>query len=115
MPNVEMRKMVLNALEELKGQEITCMDVSDQTEITDYMVVASGTSNRHVKSLVDKVIEDAAVEGIKPLGVEGMEQGEWVLIDLNDVVVHVMLPKAREFYDLERLWTMSPRAHNNTL
>lgn len=115
MLNVELKEVVLNALEALKGQEITCMDVSELTEITDFMIVASGTSNRHVKSLVDKVVEDANGRGIKPIGVEGAEQGEWVLIDLADVVVHVMLPKVREFYDLERLWSMTPGTRKSTL
>ncbi|MBD3649327.1 MAG: ribosome silencing factor [Pseudomonadales bacterium] len=115
MLNVELKELVLNALDELKGQDITCMDVSEQTQITDFMVVVSGTSNRHVRALVDKVIEDASARGVKPLGVEGEEQGEWVLIDLTDVVVHVMLPKVRDFYDLERLWTITPGTRKSTL
>lgn len=115
MLNHELKQVVLDALEDLRGQEITCIDVSDQTEITDFMIIVTGTSNRHVKSLVDRVAEAAAGCDVKPLGVEGMEQGEWVLIDLADVVVHVMLPDVRNFYDLERLWTLSPRARKSTV
>lgn len=115
MLNDELKQVVLNALEDLKGQDITCIDVSDQTEITDFMVIATGTSNRHVKSLVERVAEAAAARNEKPLGIEGMEQGEWVLIDLADVVVHVMLPDVRNFYDLERLWTLGPRARKSTV
>ena len=108
MLNVELKNLVIQALEDVKGEEIVCLDVSEMTDISDYMVVASGNSNRQVKALVDSVLEEARSTGIKPLGVEGQEQGEWVLIDLTDVIVHVMLPKVRDFYDLERLWSMSP-------
>lgn len=115
MLNTELKQVVLNALEDLKGQDITCIDVSDQTEITDFMIIATGTSNRHVKSLVERVAEASSRHFSKPLGIEGAEQGEWVLIDLRDVVVHVMLPDVREFYDLERLWTLGPRARKSTI
>ncbi len=108
MPNVELRDLVIDALEDRKGVDIQCLDVLEQTDITDYMVVASGTSARQVKALAESVIEQAATIDMKPLGVEGMEDGEWVLIDLTDVVIHVMLPQVRDFYDLERLWSMSP-------
>ena len=108
MPNVELRDLVIDALEDRKGVDIQCLDVLEQTDITDYMVVASGTSARQVKALAESVIEQAATIDMKPLGIEGMEDGEWVLIDLTDVVIHVMLPQVRDFYDLERLWSMSP-------
>ncbi|HAK51009.1 MAG TPA: ribosome silencing factor [Gammaproteobacteria bacterium] len=108
MPNVELRDLVIDALEDRKGVDIQCLDVLEQIDITDYMVVASGTSARQVKALAESVIEQAATIDMKPLGVEGMEDGEWVLIDLTDVVIHVMLPQVRDFYDLERLWSMSP-------
>jgi len=78
------------------------------------MVFASGTSNRHVKALVGNVLTDASEAGVKPIGVEGLEQGEWVLIDLADVVVHVMLPATREFYDIERLWSLRPIAREES-
>jgi ribosome-associated protein len=84
--------------------------VTRATSVTDYMVIASGTSNRHVKALVDQVLESSRARGIPSLGVEGRESHEWVLVDLGDVVVHVMQKEAREFYDLERLWSELPSA-----
>ncbi len=108
MQEVNMKQLTVDALEDVKGLEIICIDVSGMTEITDEMIIVSGTSNRHVKALVNNVVSEANKVGIKPLGVEGFEEGEWVLIDLNDVVIHVMLPKVREFYEIERLWSMSP-------
>jgi len=115
MLNVELKQVVLDALDDLKGQEVTCIDVSDQTEMTDFMIIATGTSNRHVKSLVERVAEASDNYDLKPLGIEGLEQSEWVLIDLVDVVVHVMWPDVREFYDLEKLWTLGPRARKSTI
>lgn len=109
MQSAELKQVVNDALLDGKAREVTWMDVRDQTDITDYMVVASGTSNRHVKAVVDRVIETASEGGVKPLGLEGLDDGEWILIDLADVVVHVMLPRAREFYDLERLWSVGAR------
>ena len=100
--------LVVDALDDVKAKDIVRLDVRDMTAVTDYMIVASGTSNRHVKALVDNVAEKAKAAGERPLGVEGPETSEWVLIDLGDVIVHVMLPKVREFYDLERLWSLSP-------
>jgi len=95
---------VIEAIEDLKGRDVKTLDVRRLTSITDYMVVVSGTSDRHVKSIADHVIEQAKATGVRPLGVEGKEQAEWVLIDLGDVVVHVMQPAVREFYQIERLW-----------
>lgn len=100
-------KTVIDAIEDLKGQDVKTMDVRRLTSITDYMVVASGNSDRHVKAIADHVIEQAKSIQVRPLGVEGREQAEWVLIDLGDVVVHVMQPAVREFYQIERLWGMS--------
>lgn len=97
-------KVAIAALEGLKAQDITTIDVREKTSITDYMVIASGTSSRHVKSLVDNVLEKVKEQGVRPLGSEGLDSGEWALLDLGDIVVHVMLPTARQFYDLERLW-----------
>ncbi len=108
MLNIELKDLVIQALEDVKGQEIVCMDVSELTDITDFMVVVSGGTNRQVKALVNNVVEDARKSGVKPIGVEGQEQGDWVLVDLADVIVHVMLPKVRQYYDLERLWSMTP-------
>ena len=91
-----------------EGQEIRVLDVAKLTSITDHMILVSGTSNRHVKALVDSVVEAAKAAGEPPLGVEGRETYEWVLLDVGDVLVHVMQKEAREFYDLERLWTELP-------
>ena len=106
MQDVNVKQVVIDALEDVKGNKITCIDVTGQTDITDYMIIVSGTSNRHVKALARNVVVDAKAAGFVPIGVEGLEEGEWVLIDLADVVVHVMLPGVREFYDIERLWSL---------
>ena len=101
-----LRAHVLHALEDLKAKDIREIDVRGKTSITDLLVVASGTSTRHVKSIADEVVKFAKRNGVLPLGVEGQREAEWVLVDLGDVVVHVMLPRVREFYGLERLWTV---------
>jgi len=93
-------------LVELKARDVVEIDVRGRSSVCDYMVVASGTSTRHVKSVADEVVQFAKKLGVMPLGVEGEREAEWVLVDLGDVVVHVMLPRVREFYALERLWTV---------
>lgn len=100
----QLKQIVNNALEDLKAVNAVTLDVTDLTDVMDYLVIASGTSNRHVKSLADNVCMEAKKQGVRPLGVEGEDAGEWVLVDFGDVVVHVMLPATRDFYDLERLW-----------
>ena len=109
MASSTLTELVLSALDELKAQSIKCMDVRHLTSVTDVMIVATGRSDRHVKALADSVIEHCKRAGERPLGVEGESAGEWVLVDLSDVVVHVMLPKVREFYDLEKLWDIPAR------
>lgn len=94
------------ALDDLKALEPVFLDVRALTSVMDWLVVASGTSSRHVKSLADNVLMKAKEQGIRPLGVEGERVGEWVLVDFGDVVVHVMQPATRSFYDLERLWSV---------
>lgn len=94
------------ALSDLKAIDITVIDVHEITKITDFMVIASGSSNRHVRSVAEHVVETAKQHGYEPIGVEGQEYGEWVLVDLDDVVVHVMQPATRDFYKLENLWSI---------
>ncbi len=99
-----LRDVVLGALAELKAVDVKALDVRGLTDITDTMVVASGTSDRHVKSLAERVTQRCKEAGFRPYGMEGERDGEWVLVDLQDVVLHVMLPRVREFYALEKLW-----------
>ncbi len=98
--------LVVNALEDIKAVNIKVLDVRGKTAITDFMVVTNGTSDRHVKALAGNVIKEAKAAGLTPLGVEGDREAEWILIDLNDVIVHVMIPELREFYNLEKLWSV---------
>jgi ribosome-associated protein len=106
MPLDRLQALVIDALEDLKGVDIKVLDVTGMTSITDRMVVVGGTSTRHVKSLAEHVVLKAKEAGNPPLGVEGEQTAEWVLIDLGDVVVHVMLPMVRAFYALEKLWSV---------
>lgn len=96
--------MVLEALDDLKALDPVVLDVRGKTGITDLMIVAAGNSARHVKSIADNVVEKARERGVRALGLEGTEAAEWVLVDLGDVVVHVMLPRVRDLYRLERIW-----------
>ena len=98
--------IVVDAIDDMKGVDLMVIDVRDMTSITDRMVIASGTSTRHVKSIADTVALKAKQGGFPPLGVEGAQAAEWVLIDLGDVVVHIMTPAIREFYALEKLWAV---------
>ena len=110
-----LKNLVIDALDDIKGMEIVTLDVEDQTDIADYMVVASGSTSRQVKALTDSVVVKAKAQGYKVNSVEGDDTAEWVLIDLGDVICHVMLPKVREFYDLERLWSMGPNRDEDAL
>jgi len=104
--NEHLRKRVVAALEDLKAKDVREIDVRGKTSIADILFIASGTSARHVKSIADEVIKFAKEAGVMPLGVEGQTEAEWVLVDLGDIIVHVMMPRIREFYGLERLWTV---------
>ena len=97
-------RVITAALEDMKAVNVRVLDVRGVTDIADCMIIASGTSDRHVRSIADRVVERAKAGGFRPFGREGERDGEWVLVDLNDVIVHVMLPRVREFYGLEHLW-----------
>ena len=107
MKPVEVVQVVENALDEMKAVNVKVLAVKKLTDITDTMIIASGNSDRHVRSIADRVVEFAKKAGFRPMGVEGERDGEWVLVDLQDVIVHIMLPKVREFYRLESLWDVS--------
>jgi ribosome silencing factor RsfS/YbeB/iojap len=101
-----LRKQVLTAMDDLKAKDVKEIDVRGRASFADLLVIASGTSTRHVKSIADEVVRFSKRAGVMPLGVEGEREAEWVLVDLGDIVVHVMLPRIREFYSLERLWSV---------
>lgn len=103
----QLKTLVVNTLDDLKAREVAVLDVRDKTAIADLMIVASGTSDRHVKAIAETIAYRAKEAGETPLGCEGLAEGEWALVDLNGIVVHVMLPKVRDFYQLERLWATS--------
>jgi len=100
--------LVLAALEDMKAQNVKVLDVRKLTDVADTMIVASGTSDRHVRSIASRLVEKMKHSGHQPFGVEGERDGEWVLVDLQDVIVHIMLPRIREFYGLEKLWEVRP-------
>ena len=105
MNSEKLSALVVEALDDVKAQEIVTLDVRRMTSVTDFMIIASGTSSRHVKALIESVADKAREAGHRPIGMEGEEGSEWVLLDLQDALVHVMLPKVREFYNLEKLWS----------
>ncbi len=98
-------KLALNALDDLKANNVVVLDVEALSDVFETMIIASGTSSRHVKSLADNVIEEGKKKGFQPIGVEGKEEAEWVLVDYGSLVVHIMQPQARLFYELEKLWS----------
>ena len=103
----ELQQLVISSLEDYKAVDILVVDVSGKNPLTERMVIASGNSTRHVKSMAENLVVSAKAKGNTPLGVEGAGEGEWVLVDLNDVIVHLMLPQTRAFYNLEKLWEAS--------
>ena len=100
----ECRQMAVDALEALKAVDIAVLDVSGRASFTDYMIFASGTSTRHVASIADAIVEKAKQSTTPPMGIEGEDTSEWILVDLGDVIVHIMLPDVRDYYELEKLW-----------
>ena len=108
-----LKDTVIAALEDVKARDIQVLDVRPQASFTDLMIVASGNSTRQVKALADRVVEACRAAGVRPVGVEGEREGEWILIDLGDVVVHVMLPDVRAFYNLEKLWRVGRPARHD--
>lgn len=110
---VALEKLALRALEDMKAVNIRVLDVRSLTDVADTMIVASGTSDRHVRAIAENVIVEAKAAGRRPLGTEGKQDGEWVLVDLQDLLVHVMLPRVREFYALEQLWEV-PQAQRRS-
>lgn len=111
----QLRDLVISSLEDFKAIDIQQIDVSGQNPLTDMFVIASGNSTRHIKSMAENLVMKSKAAGSPPLGVEGQAQAEWVLVDLNDVIVHLMLPKTRAFYNLEKLWEASKdrRSHSS--
>jgi ribosome-associated protein len=99
--------IIVDALADMKALDIKVLDVRGLTDIADTMIIASGTSDRHVHSVAQRVVEKTKSAGFRPHGVEGQQDSDWVLIDLSDVIVHVMLPRVRDFYGLEKLWDMT--------
>ena len=114
MNSEEIKDRVCTALEDLKGNDIVALSVDRITSVADWMVIVSGTSNRHVKSLSDNVQLELKKAGSPAIGVEGTDAAEWVLVDFGGVIVHVMLPTTRMFYDLESLWTLKPEASSDS-
>ena len=104
----DLNKSIINALENLKGQEIVTLDVSQLSDVMDTLIIASGTSSRHARSLAENLVEETKKAGFRALGIEGLETGDWVLVDYGDTVVHVMQDEARNYYELEKLWSMKP-------
>lgn len=109
-----LKLLVIDALEDIKAEDIEVLDVRDKTDITDFMIIASGKSTRQVKALGDSVREAVKNADVMPLGTEGQTTGEWVLVDLTDIIVHIMLPAVREEYSLEKLWSVPAAERDGT-
>ena len=107
-------RLITDTMKDLKAEDVQTFDVRALTTMTDFMIIASGRSNRQVKAIADKVIETAKTRRIRPLGVEGQNQAEWILIDFGDVIAHIMHPTTREYYQLEKLWSVTDRASSHS-
>jgi ribosome-associated protein len=106
--SAEVAALAVRAIEDLKGQDVVRLDVHELTDVMDWMVIATGTSSRHVKSIADNVVDALRKAGERPIGIEGADAGEWILVDFGGVVVHVMGAEPRRFYALEKLWSEMP-------
>lgn len=104
----KLQKLIQTSLQDTKGQDIRIVDVTKLSDVMDTLIIATGTSSRHVKSLANNAIEDGKKQGFRPIGIEGMDGGEWVLVDYGDIVLHVMQQVTRDFYELEKLWSTAP-------
>lgn len=105
--SIAIKDIVVSAIEDAKGLDITIIKVSHLTQVTDYMIIATGTSNRHIQTIAETAIKNAQQKGFEKIGLEGLGQSEWVVVDFADVVLHVMSPTAREHYNIEGLWDIS--------
>lgn len=103
-----LKKIIIGALEDIKAVDVVTIAVSSLTDVMDTMIIASGNSHRQVKALANNVLSDAKNAGFSPIGIEGENSGEWILIDFGDIVTNIMLPSSRKFYDLDRLWLVRP-------
>ena len=115
MNTEQIASIALDALDELKGQQISVLDVRGKTDVTDQMIICTGTSIRHVKALANSVSSRCKEAGSPPLGSEGEGQGDWLLIDLHDVVVHIMTESTRSYYALEKLWSVPANSAGEVL
>ena len=105
MQSTELKAFVVDKIDDLKAKDVVVLDVTNQSNITDYMVICSGTSKTHVRAIAENLVVQAKAAGIQPLGVEGRDSSEWVLVDLGDVILHVMQESSRDYYQLEKLWS----------
>lgn len=110
----ELKSLVINALEDIKAEDIQVLDVTEMTDVTDLMIIATGKSSRQVKALANEVVMQAKAAGVQPLGVEGENVGEWALVDLGDVITHIMTPQTRLTYNLEKLWSVPEQSEKRS-
>ena len=114
METTDLLDFVVKVLEDNKAEDITRLNVHELTTVTDWMVICSGNSKRHVHALGDHVVTKVKAQGIQPLGVEGESQNEWLLVDLGNIVIHIMLPEIRKFYSLEKLWNITLKVREDS-
>ncbi len=110
----QLKSLVINALEDIKAEDIQVLDVTEMTDVTDIMIIATGKSSRQVKALANEVVMQAKAAGVQPLGVEGENVGEWALVDLGDVIAHIMTPQTRLTYNLEKLWSVPEQSEKRS-